>query len=85
MRGTRVTCLEQLSFAAKYRIAVTGNSGMFRPGRGKKRGGPSLPAAFVINMSGGQILELIRRGLWFYVPDAWGARAGEKEREGEKS
>lgn len=80
MRGTQITCLEQLSFAAKYGIAVTGNSGIFRPGsRKKKKGGPSLPAAFVINMSGGLILEMIRRGLWYYVPESM-ARTERKKK-----
>lgn len=66
MRGTQVTCLEQLSFAARHRIAVTGKSRIFIY---RKKGGPCLPAGFVLNMHGDVILGMIRQGLWFYVPE----------------
>lgn len=58
MRGKRITTLRQLMALATKRAAVTGASGMFRR--------HPLPAAWVVNMPGPQILRLFDGGLYHY-------------------
>ena len=71
MKGFRVETLEQLAGIAENRkavLATVNNAGTE----------VRFPAAFVMNMNPWLILNMLRRGMWLYIPEK---KQGKKEKK----
>ncbi|HNU72890.1 MAG TPA: hypothetical protein PKL48_14400 [Thermodesulfobacteriota bacterium] len=71
MKGYRIETLEQFAEVAGAKKAVLATV---------TSAGTEIrfPAAFVMNMSAGLVLNMLRRGTWLYVPEK---KRGRKEKE----
>ena len=72
MKGFRVETLEQIAGIAENRkavLATVNNAGT--EGR--------LPAAFVMNMNAWLVLNMLRRGMWLYIPEKKQGKKGKYE------
>ncbi|MDD4987076.1 MAG: hypothetical protein PHQ43_15165 [Dehalococcoidales bacterium] len=65
MKGYKIETLEQLMAAAEAKKAVV------------MSWGNRMPAAFVMCMQASQVCQMMRRGMWIYVPE-------KKQRKKEK-
>ncbi len=74
MKGFRVETLEQLAGIAENRkavLATVNNAGTE----------VRFPAAFVMNMNACRVLNMLRRGMWLYIPEKKQGKKGKKDDE----